>query len=156
MGDGAGRTLLGNIEISEDALVLNTNSRERAEKGRNLVLSRLDGLVGQPLISLRNLEKMLDEESDFDPEQSGLPPEVEAEAIRTFLDGHYRQAIDEPLPYLDGKTPRQAARTKKGRERVIGWLKGLENTEARRAASKGQKPYDSRWMWRELKIDEPR
>ncbi len=154
--DDAGRTVLGNIEIGKDALVLSTNSKERADKGRDLLLARLDGLTGQPLTSHQGLEEMLDERSGSTPEQAELSPEVAEQVIHSFLDRHYRQALDEPLPYLDGKTPRQAARTKKGRAQVISWLKKLENSETRRAASQGQQPYDLQWIWREMKIDDPR
>jgi hypothetical protein len=38
--------------------------------------------------------------------------------------------------------------------KVIEWLKYLENGELRRAASQGNKPYDSRWMWDELNLSE--
>ena len=151
----AGRTVLGSIEIADDALVLSTNSRQRADKGRDLLLSRLDELVGQPLTSHRTLEKMLDEQSGSAPVQSELPPEVAEQVINTYLDSHYRQTLDGPLPYLDGKTPRQAAKTKKGRAQVINWLKKLENSESRRAAREGQESYDFQWMWRELGIDNP-
>jgi hypothetical protein len=149
----AGRTVLGSIEIANDALVLSTNSNERADKGRDLLLSRLDELLGPPLTSHQTLEKMLDERSGSAPMQSELPPEVAEQAIHSYLDGHYRQTLDGPVPYLDDKTPRQAARTKKGRAQVIKWLKKLENSEYRRAASEGQAPYDFQWMWRELDID---
>ena len=151
----AGRTVLGSIEIATDTLVLSTNSKERADKGRDLLLSRLDDLLGPPLTSHQTLENMLDERSGSDPVHSELPPEVAEQAIQPFLDSHYRQTLDGPLPYLDDKTPRQAAKTKKGRVRVINWLKKLENSEFRRAASEGQKPYDFQWMWRELGIDNP-
>ena len=90
------------------------------------------------------------------PKQSDLPPEVAEQAVHSFLDRHYRQALDEPLPYLDEKTPRQAANTKKGRENVVAWLKMLENSEARRATKQGQQPYDFYWMWCELKVDDLR
>ena len=46
------------------------------------------------------------------------------------------------------KCPRQA-----GSRKVIEWLKLLENNEQRRAAGQGQQPYDSRWMWDELKLE---
>ncbi len=151
----AGRTIFGDIEIANDALVLSTNSKERADKGRELLLSRLDGLVGQPLTSHQTPEKMLDERSGSAPVQSELPPEVAEQAIHSFLDSHCRQALDDPLPYLDAKTLRQAAKIKKGSAQVINWLKKLANTEARRAASEGQEPCDLQWMWRELGIDTP-
>ena len=57
---------------------------------------------------------------------------------------------------LDGKTLREAAATRKGRARVIDWLKQLENTEHRRAAQPGHRPYDTAWLWRELEIEAPR
>ena len=154
--DETGRTILGNVEIGEDTLVLSTNSKERAEKGRDLLLSHLDGLVGQPLTSHQSMEKMLEERTDAPPTQPELPAEVAEQAIHSVLDSHYRRALDEPVPFLDGKTPRQAARSKKGREQVTSWLKKLENSEARRAASQGQQPYDFQWMWREMKIDQLR
>lgn len=152
--DEVGRTILGSIEIGEDRLVLSTNSRERCDKGRDLLLARLDGLIGQPLTLHRTPEQLLEERSGSGPEPFELPPEVAEQALRSYLDHHYRQTLDEPLPYLGGKTPRQAASTKKGREQVISWLKSLENSEARRAAREGQRPYDFQWMWREMKIDQ--
>ena len=81
-----------------------------------------------------------------------IDPEIAAEIIYNTLDQHYRQCLNEPIPALDNKTPRQCTRSKKGREKVIEWLKHLENNELRRAASQGQEPYDSRWMWDELKL----
>ncbi len=154
--DDAGRTILGNVEIDNDALVLSTNSKERADRGRDLLLSHLEGLVGQPLTSHQVMERMLDERSGTPPKQSDLPPEVAEQAVHSFLDRHYRHSLDEPLPYLDEKTPRQTAKTKKGRENVVAWLKMLENSEARRATKQGQQPYDFYWMWCELKVDDLR
>jgi hypothetical protein len=96
---------------------------------------------------------MIEERPVSTESQPELPPEVAEQAIHTFLDDHYRRTLDNPVPALDGKTPRQAAKTKKGRSQVIEWLKRLENSEYRRAASQGQKPYDTAWMWRELKLE---
>ncbi len=154
--DDTGHTILGSIEMTEDALVLNTNSKERADRGRDLLAPRLEGLVGPPLTSHQTLEQMRDERRDDPPPPADLPPEVAEEALRSFMDRHYRQCLDEPIPYFDGKTPRQATRSKKGRARIVSWLKMLENSEARRASGEGQKPYDFRWMWRELKVEDLR
>jgi hypothetical protein len=86
-------------------------------------------------------------------EPSGdIDPEIQAEIIQHTLDQHYRRVLDQPVPALGDKTPRQCARSKKDRERVTEWLKDLENNELRRANRQGQTPYDSRWMWDELKL----
>jgi hypothetical protein len=150
--DEVGRTSLGHAEITGDALILSTNSRERAERGCEMLSSQLGALVGNPLTSHQDVEAMLQERPDATAPEADLPPEVAEQAIHSFLDNHYRRTLDDPVPALDGKTPRQAAKTKKGRAQVIEWLKRLENSEYRRATSQGQKPYDTAWMWRELKL----
>ncbi len=137
-------------------LILKTNSTERAETGREALATHLGALVGSPLTSHQGLEKMLEDRPE--PPRSAepdLPPEVAEQAIHAYLDDHYRRTLDDSLPILDGRTPRQAVKTKKGRAQVVDWLKQLENSEFRRAAGQGQKPYDSAWMWRELKLKEP-
>ena len=55
-----------------------------------------------------------------------------------------------------GTTSLGYAETRKGRARVIDWLKQLENTEHRRAAQQGHRPYDTAGLWRELGIEAPR
>jgi hypothetical protein len=152
-----GRTSLGTIEIRNGTLRLSTNSRERAETGRDLLASRLGARLGNPLISHQDIEKVL-ESAPERPETTGdeIPPEIAARIVGAYLDDHYRRTLDDPLPILDGKTPRQAAKTKKGRAKAIEWLKYLENAESRRAVRDGRQPYDMTWMWRELKLDDER
>jgi len=53
---------------------------------------------------------------------------------------------------LGDKDPRQCVKSESGRAQVVEWLKHLENNELRRAARQGQEPYDSSWMWEELKL----
>ena len=53
---------------------------------------------------------------------------------------------------LDGKSPKQAARSKAGRRKVADWLKYLENAAAHRAQAQGHPAYDFGWMWEELKL----
>lgn len=154
--DGTGRTIQGGIELKGDVLVLDVNSKERGDRGRDLLASRLKGLVGAPLTSHQTLEQMRDGRRDDPPPSVDVPPEVAEEVIRSFMDNHYRQCLDDAIPYFDGKNPRQAAKTKKGRARVVSWLKMLENSDARRASGQWQQTYDFRWMWRELKVEDLR
>ena len=81
-----------------------------------------------------------------------IDPNIEAEIVHNTLDQHYRHCLDEPIPALGNKTPRQCARSKMGRKKVIEWLKQLENNELRRAAQAGQEPYDTSWMWDDLQL----
>ena len=154
--DTISMTSLGDAALWGGALVLTVNSQERAERGRDLLASRLGDLVGSPLISHQDPEQAMAEHAGEPEDELGLPPEEVARIVHAYFDEHFRRTLDEPLPVLDGKTPRQAAATPEGRAQVIDWLKRLENTEHHRAAQQGEKPYDTAWIWRELGLEAPR
>ncbi len=152
------RPISGTLELKSGVLMLTTNSMQRAEHGQAVLEALLHGLVGPALSKLQTPEQLMTEneshqQSDGDRELTDtIDPEIAAEVIHNMLDQHYRQCLDEPIPMLGDKTPRQCAKSKAGREQVIEWLKYLENNELRRAAGQGQAPYDSSWMWEELKL----
>ena len=148
-------TSLGTARLESGALVLAVNSRERAERGRDLLASHLGDLVGSPLISHQDPEQAMAEFAGQAEDEPEIPPEEAARIIHDHLDEHYRRTLDEPIPMLDGKTLRQAAATTEGRAQAIDWLKQLENAEQHRAAQQGEKPYDTAWIWRELGIEAP-
>ena len=75
--------------------------------------------------------------------------------VRAQYEEHYRQVLDESVPMLGNRTPRRAAKTKKGRAAVVEWLKGIENLESRSAVEDGRRPVDLSWLWEELKIPRP-
>ena len=66
------------------------------------------------------------------------------------MEDHYPRFLDEPIPALGNRSPRSAAKTTKGREKVVAWLKRLENGAARHDPSDPMAGYDFGWMWREL------
>ena len=49
-------------------------------------------------------------------------------------------------------SPRKAAKTKKGREKLVAWLKLIENSNARQDPHSAMAAYDLGWMWEELGI----
>lgn len=155
---GPGYLTLGMAEVVDGALQLHVNSVERAERGRELLASRLGALVGTPLTSHEDPAARLPggrSEPGAGEEEPDIPPEEMEAVIGTFLEGHYRKVLDEPVPMLGNRSPRGAARTKKGRAAVVEWLKALENSELRQAAETGRKPFDTGWLWEELKIPRP-
>ena len=156
--DAALSTLsLGEVEIADGALLLRVNSVERAERGRDLLASRLGPLLGTPLTSHEDPAESLRkawEKPPAEAEEAAPPPEV-VEAVRNYLADHYRRVLDEPIPMLGNRSPRRAAKTKKGRVAVIEWLKGIENHESRSAIEQGRPSLDTAWMWDELKIPRP-
>jgi hypothetical protein len=93
-----------------------------------------------------------------EPEQAqlSLPLEARGEGSQHTLDRRYLATLNAPLPALDGKTPKQAARSKAGREKVARWLKCLENETARRSKADARPGYNFGWMWEALKIKDLR
>ena len=152
--------LLGSVRLERDALILETNSTGRAERGRDLLAAALGPLVGLPLTSCRTPAQALAAHGTNLPQapaaQLSLSLDEQNAGMEHVLDRHYRATLDAPLPALDGKTPRQAVRSKAGREKAARWLKYLENQTARRARVLGQAGYDFGWMWHALKIDDLR
>ena len=149
------RPISGTLELKSGTLIFTANSMQRTERGKANLSTLLDGLIGSPLSKIQTPESLMAEhdeqlEQDSSEKTDPIDPEVSSKIIQDYLDNHYRNILDQPIPMLDGKSPRQCTRSKKGRKKVIEWLKSLENNEHHRAASQGQKPYDSTWMWVDL------
>lgn len=150
MDDGA--LVLGTVEIQGRRLAMAANSRARVERGRALLAPALAGLVGSPLTERTDLEQMLASERPPRP-PTGMSPEQQRAIVHQGLDDHYRRVLDEPIPVLGNRSPRQAAKTAKGREKVVAWLKSLENHAAHREPDDPMGSYDVGWMWHELGME---
>jgi len=159
--DATGALVLGHIELRGKWLTLEVNSAVRAERGTQMLKELLSGLAPKPVTETQSLESALEEHrarssspaNDATPQ---LPAEEVARVKREFLDRHYQRVINEPLPAIGNISPREAVGTPEGREKVVGWLKYLENGESRRAQKEKTPPYEFTWMWRELGVLEER
>ena len=149
-----GSVSLGDVELGADALKLETNSPQRAQKGRALLDPVIGPFVGEPVVESRTIAEMRATRSadDAPPPSSGLSPEEESALIHEALERHYRGLLDEPVPMLGGVSPHKAAKTRKGREKLAGWLKLIENGNAQQEAGSPMARYDMSWMWEELGI----
>ena len=122
-----GRTVLGNLELKERALVVSVNSAARAERATIMLRAALDVLVAAPLTQIQTIDQMLAERQDRPRPASDMPVEIRTKLVHEVLDKQYRAVLDQPVPMLGDLSPRTAARTASGRERVAVWLKHLEN-----------------------------
>ncbi len=81
-----------------------------------------------------------------------LPPEVIAQAIEQALHRHYANWVDETIPALGGRTPRQAITTLAGLERVKGLLREYEEGERQQSAAQGRPAVSYQFLWDALGI----
>lgn len=80
-----------------------------------------------------------------------LAPDDDARAlVGQYLQDHYRRWLDAPLPALDGKTPRNAARTRQGRVQVDALLEDIEHSSL---AMPGGEAIDFAALRREFALD---
>jgi hypothetical protein len=157
-------TVLGSARLTTEALVIETNSRERMDRALALLRPALGALVGAGLTSHEDLVHALRQPRSSrastrarDPEPApALDPAAMAEAVNRVKEAHYRRTLDEPVPMLGNRTPRECARSKSGCKKLANWIKDIENGELRRAAGTGVAPYDVSWLWRELGVDDER
>jgi hypothetical protein len=149
-----GSVSMGDVELEADALKLETNSPQRAQRGRVLLDPVIGRFVGEPVVESKTVAEMMASRPADEGRMpaSGLSPEEESAIIHDHFERHYRGLLDEPVPMLGNVTPRKAAKTKKGREKLVGWLKLLENATARQKADSPMAGYDVSWMWGELGI----
>ncbi|WP_152986798.1 hypothetical protein [Pseudovibrio sp. POLY-S9] len=149
-----GRTVLGSLEFKGRKLEAQVNSVERASRLKARLQELLGDMVREPLTERMTVEQALaDHQCDtgaHDP--LNLSPQEEAEIHKAFMDQHYRETLDQPIPMLDDKTPRQAARTKKGKDKVAAWIKYLERQTTSGSNKDLGEPYDFLWMWEELGV----
>ena len=140
-------SILGHIRLKGRSLQLETNSVARVERGGKMLSVLLRDLVGSPLTVHEN--PVIDSADEM-PGSFGtdLPPELQ-EAMEAHLTSHYRQTLDEAIPMLNGKTPRECAADPVLQDKVIGWLKYMENSDKRSSGPS----YDFTWMWDELNLE---
>lgn len=143
-GDAAGfRTLLGLIEIEGDRLVVEVKSRERADRFRAIVEDKLAAHARFVTDEVQTFDEMMDEvRSQPSSEPSPIPEPLEADLIVDHLKAHYNRWIDDPLPILGNRTPREAVESIDGREQVEALLHGAQNQDVTLSAAVRQSIFD--------------
>ncbi|MCG6560728.1 hypothetical protein MB818_21195 [Ruegeria sp. 1NDH52C] len=152
-----GTTVLGSLELKGRTLLVSVNSAQRAAMVESLITKAAGALLKRPLTEIRTVDQMMAEQDSDEPQEAAdeIPPEIARQLMQDHLDRHYRETLDAPIPALGGKSPRKAVQSAAGREKVIDWLKMLEN----RSAAHGEGPiagYDFGWMWVELGLQKYR
>ena len=148
-----GTVVLGNIELKDRAVLLSVNSAARAAQGAQMLQGVLADLVRAPLTEIQTIDQVRESAADAPPIEE-IPLQVATGLVHAMLDKQYRAVLDESVPMLGDHTPRQAARTPAGREKLVTWLKFLENRSGGQTNSTDpMATYDFGWLWRELGVE---
>jgi tetratricopeptide (TPR) repeat protein len=133
-------TALGTVTLTPKRLDLWCLSKERLDRGKR----RLHEILGE------DIQHRVDTYEDMVKkamEKSGRAPSIEESEMPKKYDTIFSKVmeelvtkwIDERIPALNGKTPREAIETPEGREKVEDLLKDWENAEERK--KKEGEPY---------------
>lgn len=127
-------TILGHIEVRDSALTASVNSNRRAERLRKEIEKRLGSRVAFVRSVIESIETLMREsrekagrggtrQGDRQPEtEPGIDPAV----VDAFYQRHWDNWLDERIPALKNRTPREAARTPAGRQRLEALLREFE------------------------------
>ncbi len=132
-------TILGNIMIENGRIVVDVNSVKRSEEIQTEIAERL----GDRAVLRDSIKKSLEQEmaalDQISPEERqrqqeeqeafAALPEVQA-LIKEMARKQWDEWPDRPIPALKGKTPKQAAKSAAGRERLEALLIDFERRTA--------------------------
>ena len=153
--DGQTRSLAAiNIEPDGQSVSVFYKTAAKAEQGRVW----FDALVGDSVaFELREVVEPKDvmARALAQPTQgrrtSAMPEGFDAntlgDLIETAIKRSYANWPDEPIPALEGRTPRQAVQNVPGMERVKGLLRSYEDGEVQQAAQQGRREISYQFLW---------
>jgi hypothetical protein len=134
------------LTLTDDRLVINVNSDERASAIKRKITRRLGKqalLMSDERSDMDTLQDLalstnVSDGNDASPDQLAQLAQLEHE----FLQQYYRDWLDKPVPALGNQTPRQTSKSEQGREKLSLLLNDFERN--------GQAPVD--WLRAQLNI----
>jgi tetratricopeptide (TPR) repeat protein len=133
-------TSLGNVTLTPQRLELWCISKERLERGKKRLEEVLEDYIRHQRDSYEDLAKTAKEKAGrtFTREDRDVS-EKDLHYLSRAMEDFVSQWIDQKIPALGGKNPREAVQTPEGKERVLELLKDWENMEERKR--KDGEPY---------------
>lgn len=133
-GKGALRwTALGTVTLTPRRLELWCLSKERLDQGKRRLSESLGDCIQHRIDTYEDVIKnALERVGKIPSVDSAKIPEKFQPIFEKTMEEFVKKWVDEKIPALDGKTPKEAVKTPKGREKVKELLKDWENTEERK------------------------
>jgi hypothetical protein len=151
-------TILGSIKISENSLVAEVNSENRARRLREEIETRLGSGAIHKSTVVKDFTEMARsapsrEKSAKDEEELLRDPEIRSQ-LQEHLQRQVEAWVDQKVPALGGRTPREAVNDPDGREIVESLLVGWERHAEDGTYDQGLRP-DIGALRRILKLPRP-
>lgn len=116
-------TILGRIELKPNKLIAHVNSHERSDRIRQILEQRLKDLAVLQQTVVEDIDKLLDQEKHSSSnslsrkrnEELNQKPEVQ-EFLKKAAEEQWQGWLTTKVPVLGNRTPKQASRSKEGRE----------------------------------------
>jgi hypothetical protein len=143
---------LGLLRLGDQSLSLEANSVARGERGRAMVESAAGAALRHRGTTHEDMQRSVGERlrsGDNGAEPDGgseIPPEIQEALVLDHQARHYRRWLDEPVPALDDRTPRAAAKDAALRPRLVELLHDLGRMY-QRSLKLGHPAFDPSWMW---------
>lgn len=128
-------TVMGRVQTSQGKLSLSVNSADRAKQGREFIQLLLGSCAAYRTETIESADALMKKAQEQRPEQKTAAatmrqeqqedPEFQA-FVREMAEKHWAAWIDEKIPALGDISPRQAVKTKLGREKLEALLLGFE------------------------------
>jgi hypothetical protein len=142
----------GEISLNKKQLTLECKSQKRLKLGKGMLAKFLGESVRHKADKIQEAGQFLKDGLSKSPKpskKSEIPQEVKNQLMKQFMEEHYRKWLDEKNPALDGKTPREAAKNPKSREKLVWLLKDIEYGEEQKKQA-GEFGYDINKIRQEL------
>ncbi len=128
-------TVMSHLTIDGQSLEVSVNSEKRSRSVRKQIERRLGPRARFEIALHESIDKLLEAHADEPPEDLVEREELERtpevrEMIREMARRHWDAWVDEEIPALGGLTPRQAAQTPGGRERLEALFLQYERHQA--------------------------
>lgn len=130
-------TILGHLNITGQKLVVDVNSARRAEKIRAEIERRMGIMVTHESTRVRTPEEMMDVKKGVTTQRGSAgvhDEEIDPAALQEFrsqMQAEMEGWVDERIPILGDRTPREAIKDPDGREIVEGLLLQWERDNKR-------------------------
>lgn len=121
-----GQRVLATLTVTPRRLTVETVSRERL----SACCQRLEALLGARIrLEGRETHSLADAVRGPGPRPGPKPEPIPPEVIAELEEQMIRQWLDESIPALEGLTPREAAKTAKGRKLLAALFEYIERQE---------------------------